>query len=243
MRYGHMLIGAAAIALTVAGCTKGSDNAVLAKVNQTKITAGDFKRQLEGLDNVQLEQAVLNDAKARREFLDDLIGIELVNQEAKRQGLDKEADYKKTLDTLTKDYEDTKRRLERRYQDAKRNELFKVLLKKELAEKAKKLEQPTDQEVKDFYEKNRDKMVTMDGKRLALKDVQPQIKNRLFQEKQRDLYLGYIKGLREKAKVTVDEKAADAVASSMTVSATLQLQQPAAPAEKKDEKKADETKK
>jgi hypothetical protein len=238
-----MLIGAAAIALTVTGCTKGSDSTVLAKVNQTKITAADFKRQLEGLDNIQLEQAVIGDAKARKEFLDDLVGIELVTQEAKRQGLDKEADYKKTLDTLTKDYEDTKKRLERRYQDAKRNELFKVLLKKELADKAAKLEQPTEQEIKDFYEKNREKMVTMDGRRLNLKDVQPQIKNRLFQEKQRDLYLGYIKGLREKAKVSVDEKAVDAVVSSMTVSATLQMQQPAAPAEKKDEKKANDTKK
>jgi len=62
------------IALAATGCTKGSDNAVLAKVNQTKITASDFKRQLEGLDNVQLEQAVVTDAKARKEFLEDLIG-------------------------------------------------------------------------------------------------------------------------------------------------------------------------
>jgi hypothetical protein len=239
MRNRLMLIGAVLIAFVATGCSKGSDNAVLAKVNQTKITAADFKRQLEGLDNLQLEQAVITDAKARKDFLDDIIGIELVTQEAKRQGLDKEAEYKKTLETLKKDYEDTKKRLDRRYQDAVRNELFKVLLKKELAEKAGKLTPPTDQEVQDFYEKNRDKMVTMDGKRLSLKDVQPQIKNRLMQEKQRDLYLSYVKGLREKAKVSVDEKTVDTLASSLSTTATLQMQQPPAQAEKK----ADDTKK
>ena len=243
MRNRILLIGAVTIALAATGCTKGSDNAVLAKVNQTKITASDFKRQLEGLDNVQLEQAVVTDAKARKEFLEDLIGIELVTQEAKRQGLDKEGDYKKTLETLKKDYEETKKRLDRRYQDAVRNELFKAVLKKELSEKAGKLVPPTDQEIKDFYEKNRDKMVTMGGKRLNLKDVEPQIKNRLFQEKQRELYLGYIKGLREKAKVSVDEKAVETLASSLSVTATLQMQQPPAQAEKKDEKKAEDTKK
>ena len=129
MRYKFMLIGAAVVALAATGCTRSSDSAVLAKVNQTKITSADFKRQLEGLDNLQLEQAVVTDAKARKDFLEDLIGIELVTQEAKRQGLDKEADYKKTLETLKKDYEETKKRLDRRYQDAVRNELFKAVLK------------------------------------------------------------------------------------------------------------------
>lgn len=239
MRNRFMLIGAVIVILAAAGCTKGSDSAVLAKINQTKITAADFKRQIEGLDNYQLEQAVITDAKARKEFLEDLIGIELVTQEAKRQGLDKEADYKKTQESLKKEYEDTKKRLDRRYQDAVRNELFKIVLKKELADKASKIDPPTDQQVKDFYEKNRDKMVTMDGKRLSLKDVQPQIKNRLYQEKQREMYLAYVKGLREKAKVSVDEKAVDVLASSLSVTATLQMKQPPVPAEKK----ADDTKK
>ena len=243
MQNRSMLIGAVMIVVAATGCTQGSDKAVLAKINQTKITAADFKRQLEGLDNVQLEQAVITDAKARKEFLEDLIGIELVTQEAKRQGLDKDADYKKTMDSYKKEYEETKKRLDRRYQEAVRNELFKVLLKKELAEKASKIAPPTEQEIKDFYEKNRDKMVTMDGKRLSLKDVQPQIKNRLFQEKQREMYLSFVKGLREKAKVSVDEKAVDTLASSLSVSATLQMNQPPAHAGKNDEKKAQDTKK
>jgi hypothetical protein len=238
-----VVAAAVIVVFGAAGCSKGSDTAVIARVNQAKITVGDYKRQLEGLENFQMEQAVAKDPTARKEFLEDLIGIELALQEARRQGLDKDAEYKKTLEALKKDYEEAKQRLEKRYRESGRNELFKALLKKELADKAAKLEQPTDGEVRDFYEKNRDKMVTMDGKRIALKEVAPQIKSRLMQEKQRDLYLAYIKNLREKSKVTVDETVLDAMASSMSGTATLQLDTPpapGAPAEggKKDDGKA-----
>ena len=239
------IIAAAALVAVLAagGCNKGSDTAVVARVNQTKITVSDYKRQLEGLENFQMEQAVAEDREARMEFLEDLIGIELALQEARRQGLDKESDYKKTMEALKKEYEETKQRLERRYRESSRNELFKALLKKELTDKAAKLEPPTDKEIREFYEKNRDKMMMGDGRRLALREVAPQIKNRLMQEKQRDLYLGYIKSLREKATVKVDEKVLDAMASSLSVTATLQVpEQPKGaekPAEKSVEKPAE----
>ncbi len=230
------ILAISAVLLSLAaGCTKGGDSTVIAKVNQTKITVGDFKKQLEGLDNLQLEQAAATDPKARKEFLEDLIGIELVVQEAKRQGLDKDATYKKSLESIKKDYEETKKRLERRYQDAARNELFRALLKKELADKAAKLEQPSDKDVRDFYTKNADKMVGMDGKKIALKDVERQIKDRLMQEKQRDLYLAYLKSLRDKARVTVDEKNLDALASALSApSVSFQPATPPAPAAKKE---------
>ncbi len=216
------------------GCTRGGDSTVIAKVNQTKITVGDFKKQLEGLDNLQLEQAAATDPKARKEFLEDLIGIELVVQEAKRQGLDKDASYKKSLESIKKDYEETKKRLERRYRDAARNELFRALLKKELSDKAAKLEQPSDKDVRDFYNKNSDKMVGIDGKKIALKDVERQIRDRLMQEKQRDLYLAYLKSLRDKARVTVDEKNLDVLASALSApTVSFQPTTPPAPAEKK----------
>lgn len=225
-----LAVGALIAVLGGSGCSKGGDTAVVARVNQTKITVSDYKRQLEGLENLQMEQAVAGDPKARKEFLEDLIGIELSLQEARRLGLDKETEYKKSLEAIKKEYEETKQRLERRYQDASRNELFKALLKKELGDKSAKLVPPTDKEVSDFYEKNREKMTLMDGRRLALKDVAPQIRNRLMQEKQRDLYLAYIKGLRDKATVKVDDKVLDAMASSLTATATLQIPSPQSPA-------------
>ncbi len=213
-----------AIMAAASGCSKGkaSDSAVLARVNRSTITVSDFKKQLDDLDP-RMQQAVATDPKARREFLDDLIGIEVVLQEAHRQGLDKDAEFKKRQEALRK-------KLEQRMQDDYKNELFTNLLKKELADKMSKMPPPTDKEVADFYNKNKDKMHNEVGKPLSLKEVEPQIKRRLMQEKQRALYLDYSNALRAKAKVSVDEKALDTAAASFSQpSTTGEMQLPTAP--------------
>ncbi len=198
------------LSLALTGCAKKDDSAVLARVNRAKITAADFKRQLEDLDP-RMQQAVASDPKARKEFLDDLIGIEVVLQEARRQGLDKDPEYKKRQEMIKKE-------MEKRVQDDARNELFNGLLKKELADKLGKMTPPTDEETKNYYTKNIDKMTTPDGRKLSYKEVEPQLKRRMMAEKQRDLYLQYAQQLKEKAKISIDEKALDATASSLTPS-------------------------
>ncbi len=149
-----------------------------------------------------MQQAVVSDPKARRDFLDDLVGIELVIQEAKRQGLDKDAEFKKRQDMMRKE-------LEHRIQEDAKNELFNAVLKKEIGDKMSKVPEPTTQEVRDYYDKNKDKIRTATGKQMSLKEVEPQLKTRLMQEKRRDLYLEYAKTLRAKAKIDVNEKALD----------------------------------
>ncbi len=215
---------ALALALALAGCSSGPDSTVVARVNRGKITAADFKRQLEDLQP-QMQQAVAKDPKARKEFLEDLIGIELVLQEARRQGLDKDPEFRQRQETLKKE-------MERRVQEDARNELFNTLLKKELADKLKTIQQPTDQEAHDFYAKNIDKMRTPDGKKLAYKDVEQQVKRRILAERQRDFYLEYVKGLKAKAKINVDNKALETAATSSPAAMPggLELQQPAAKA-------------
>ncbi len=198
------------LALAFTGCAKKDDSAVIARVNRTTITAADFKRQLEELDP-KMQQAVASDPKARKEFLDDLIGIEVVLQEARRQGLDKDPEYKKRQEMLKKE-------LDRRIQDDARNELFNGLLKKELADKLTKITPPTDEEAKAYYTKNIDKMKTPDGRKLSYKEVEPQLKRRMMAEKQRDLYLDYSQKLRAKSNITVDEKALDAAAATLATS-------------------------
>src|SRR5271169_356729 len=138
------------IAVSMTGCNKGTNGTILAKVNRGAITGADFKKQLEDL-TPQMQQAVTSDAKARREFLDDLVGIELVIQEAKRQGLDKDAEFKKRQDMMRKE-------LEHRVQEDAKNELFNAVLKKEIGEKMSKVPDPTVQEVRDYYDKNKDKI-------------------------------------------------------------------------------------
>ncbi|OGW49713.1 MAG: hypothetical protein A2078_04935 [Nitrospirae bacterium GWC2_57_9] len=220
---GIIVVSLLAFSVAMTGCNKGTDSAVLARVNRTKITAADFKKQLEDLQP-QMQQAVASDPKARKEFLEDLIGIEVVLQEAKRQGLDKDPEFKKRQEMLKKE-------MERRIHDDARNELFNNLLKKELADKLSKVAPPSDQEARSYYNKNADKMRTPDGKKLSFKEVEPQLKRRMLAEKQRDLYLEYAKDLKAKAKITVDEKALDAAAKSLMQPSTpggLELQQPPA---------------
>ena len=191
-----------AFAVTMSGCTKGQDGAVLAKVNRGTITASDFKKQIEELAP-QMQQAVVTDPKARKEFLDDLIGIELVIQEAKRQSLDKDAEYKKRQEQLKKE-------LERRVQEEARNDLFNSLLKKELGDKMSKVVPTTDEDVRAYYTQNKDKINKAAGKQISLQEIAPQLKMRLTQEKRRDIYLEYAKELKAKAKISVDDKALDA---------------------------------
>jgi peptidyl-prolyl cis-trans isomerase C len=207
-----------ALFLSATGCSKAttsSDGAVLAKINRGTITTSEFKKQLEELAP-QMQQAVMSDPKARKEFLEDLIGIELVLQEAKRQGLDKDAEFKKRQDMLKKE-------LERRIQEDAKNDLFNTVLKKEIGEKMSKIAAPTEEEVLDYFNKNRDKINIAAGKKVGLKEVGPQLKMRLTQEKRRDLYLEYAKGLKAKAKITIDDKALEQAATALSQHKDLDL--------------------
>jgi hypothetical protein len=70
------------------------------------------------------------------------------------------------------------------------------------------------------------------------------LKRYVMQIKQRDAYLEFSKGLKAKAKISVDDKALEALASDLAKPAqagTLQLNPPGAKDEKKeDEKKAEQ---
>ncbi len=228
-----------AFVISTTGCNKGSvstgTGAVLANVNQGTITADDFKKQVEELAP-QLQQAVISDPKARKEFLDDLIGIELVLQEAKRQGIDKDSEFKKRQEMLKKE-------LERRMQEDYKNELFNALLKKELGDKMTKIAPPTDQEVRDYYNTNKDKITKAVGKPVSLKEIEPQLKMRIMQEKRRDLYVAYAKGLREKSKVTVDEKNLDSAVADLSKPKDVDLSNLKAQAAPQAAPKKEETKK
>jgi len=221
-----------ALALMTSGCDKASDGAVLAKVNRATITSTEFKKQLEDL-TPQMQQAVVADPKARREFLEDLIGIELVIQEAKRLGMDKDAEFKKRQDMLKKE-------LERRVQEEAKNDLFNSVLKKELGDKIGKVPPPSDKEVRDYYTKNQDKIRTATGKQVSFKEIEPQLKMRLMQEKRRELYLEYASGLKAKAKISVDDKAMETAMAEFSKPADLSgltVQKVPAPAPKEETQK------
>jgi peptidyl-prolyl cis-trans isomerase C len=198
-----------ALGVVLTGCSKGSDSAVLAKVNSTTITAADFKKQLEEL-NPQLQQAVAMDPAARKEFLENQILTELLVQEAKKQGLDKEDAYKKSMEMHKKEAEDNKKKIDQRLQDIARYELLNSVLKKEVGDKMSQMPAPTDKEVRDYFNTNKDRIRAALGKQVTLKEIEPRIKAILVQEKQSKLSLDYAKGLKAKASITIDDKALDA---------------------------------
>ena len=214
-----MLVAVSLIVVAVSsGC--GKDSSAVAKVNGTKITVADFKRQVEELPP-QMQQAVMSNTEARKDFLADLIGIEVVIQEARRQGLHKDAEYKKRQEMRKKE-------MERAIQDGAKNDLFESLLKKALADKMNKLSVPSDQQVRDYFNKYKDAMRKADGKQVSLKEAEPQIRSRMMQEKQRAVYMEFATALKAKAKITVDDKAIESLGNQPAGSSAggLQLQHP-----------------
>lgn len=210
-----MLVALAALS----GCSKNPDNAVIVKVNSSRITAGEIKKQIADLppDTLKL---IASDAKARKSVLDDVIAYELVLQEARRQGLEN-AEFNRRQEAQRKE-------LERRLREEARNELVTALLRKELMDKLSV--KPTDAEVKEFYNKYRDKMVRADGRRVGLQEAAPEIMNRLATMKQRDLYLEYANKLRDKAKITINEESLQSLATNLSQSfdqGDLHMQLPA----------------
>lgn len=187
-----------------AGCSKSSDNTLIVKVNEARITVGDIKKQVAGLPPETL-RLIATDEKARKSVLDDIIAFELALQEARRQGL-ANAEYNQRQSALRME-------MERRIQEEGKNELVTSLLRKELADKL--TAKPSDAEVKEFYAKYKDKMVTPDGRKVSLQEAAPDIRDRLVSLKQRDAYLAYTGTLRDKARITINEESLQVLATSL----------------------------
>lgn len=105
----------------------------LAKVGDSLITQADFDREMKNLP--EFVQKMFGDRAGKEKFLEELVKRELLYKEAFKKGLDKDQEYVKKLE------------------DFKKITLVGLLLQKEIEEKAK----VSDQDVKGYYEKNKDK--------------------------------------------------------------------------------------
>ncbi len=76
-------------------CKKGADTSILAQVGDKKITVDDFKKQFDKLSSIDQEQAMTDEGRAS--LLKNLIYKELLETEAKAEGIDKQ---KSVLDRL-----------------------------------------------------------------------------------------------------------------------------------------------
>jgi peptidyl-prolyl cis-trans isomerase C len=105
----------------------------LAKVGDTVITQADFEREMKGLP--EFVQKMFEGINGKEKFLDELIKRELLYKEALKKGLDKDSEYLKKVE------------------DFRKITLVGLLLQKDIESKVK----VSDQEVKDYYEKNKEK--------------------------------------------------------------------------------------
>lgn len=97
------LVGILIIMSAVAACSKSGDKVtgpVLAKVNDTEITKEMFIQEYDRVPQWARERIQTEDGKKR--FLDDLINKELIYQEAKRNGLHRDKEFKERMEALEK---------------------------------------------------------------------------------------------------------------------------------------------
>ncbi len=208
------------VVLAVIGCSKSSDSTVLAKIGRTKVTVGEFKERIG--DDPQLLNLLATSPQARKDILDQLVTFEIVLQEAKNQGFEKDAEYKKNKELA-------KKQVDLQLQ----NILINMLLKKELAGK---IAPPTEKEIAQYYNTHRNEMVTREGKKVSLKEASNYISNTLGKKKAEAATTEYANGLKKKMKVVVNEKALESLSSTLpqpSVQQGLQMQHPTVPAEKK----------
>jgi peptidyl-prolyl cis-trans isomerase C len=103
----------------------------LAKVGSTTITQADYDREFQALPDYARQ--LFADEQGKEKFLNEIINKEILYQEALKKGLDKTPDYQKKLEEF------------------KKLTLVSGLFEKDIMSKAK----VSDQEVKEYYEKNK----------------------------------------------------------------------------------------
>ncbi len=138
------LLTAALCVAALIGCQGGStsggaktegkkEGKVLAEVNGSSITTGDFDRELKNLP--EYLKTMADTPQGRKEMLDTMVIRELILQQASKDGLDKGAE------------------IEDKLQELRKRLVVESFLKKKVEAESK----VSDEDMKKFYEQNKDK--------------------------------------------------------------------------------------
>jgi len=118
---------------STSGDTGKKEGTVLAEVNSGTITTGDFDRELKNLP--EYLKAMADTPQGRNEMLDTMVIRELILQQAAKDGLDKGPE------------------IEEKLQDLRKRLVVESFLKKKVEAESK----VSDEDMKSFYEQNKDK--------------------------------------------------------------------------------------
>ncbi len=202
--YVGLVLGAAGLMLAGGCSTKKGE--VLAEVGGRQITTNDFQM---ALNNLPENYRVLAESyKGKHKILDNLVKKDLLVEEAKRRGYDKQKDIKEKIDKtrekskrkLLSQIADLKARLAMVDQQARENVLLGELNKKLKEEGVQGISISGDQ-VKTYYQDYARKLKILNpaAKVPDMNEVEKQIKAILVEEE-------LINQLKKQSKVVVKEK-------------------------------------
>ncbi|MBA3071341.1 MAG: hypothetical protein FP829_04140 [Nitrospirae bacterium] len=173
-----------ALGFVFAGCAKKEEQKgqYLVKINGIAITKEDLKKEVEALP--PFAQKMFEGEEGIARLIDELIKKELLYQEAKKKGLDRDAGYLKKV------------------ADSQKLILISALLEKEIEDKARL----SDKDVRDFYEKNKADFMVQ-GKTIEFEKIRDMLAQRLTAQKQKEVFDGYVENLKKSYKIDVNKEA------------------------------------
>lgn len=174
-----------ALGFVLAGCAKRENEKgqYLVKINNTTITKEDLNKEIEALP--AFAQKMFEGEEGMTKLIDELIKKELLYQEAKKKGLDKDPAYIKKI------------------ADSQKLILISSLLEKEIEDKAKL----SDKDVKDFYEKNKADLIDKSGKPIEFDKIKDMLAQRLTAQKQKEVFDSYVENLKKSYKIDINKEA------------------------------------
>ncbi|MFA4992165.1 MAG: hypothetical protein WC569_06265 [Candidatus Omnitrophota bacterium] len=170
--------GVLLVFLFLAGCSSGGkgDDRVAAQVNNYKMTADDLRYELGNVPYDEVDS--LNTEKGRKRYLGNLFEKEVLLQEAQRQGLDRESDFMKSIESY--------------WEQA----LLKLLLQKKSKEISSSV-RVYDSEIESYYANS--------GEKAPLSKVSADIREALKQKKETEAMDMWINELKNKSSIKVNE--------------------------------------
>lgn len=161
------------------GCSPGRDsggNRVLAQINNYKMTAEDLRYELKNVPYDEI--AELGSEKGKKDFIDRVVEKEILLQEAQREGLDREKDFMKSIESY--------------WEQA----LLKLLLQRKAREISGSIH-VYDNEIEEYYKNS--------GETLPFSKVKNDIEKIIRQEKETRAMNAWIDELKKKSQIKINK--------------------------------------
>ena len=176
-----------ALVCSVAGCSSGNSNAenkIIAQINKYRMTVDDIKYEFKNVPYDEIARLKTEDGK--RQYLEGLIEKEVLLQEAQRQGIDREKEFMRSIESY--------------WEQA----LLRILLQRKSKE-ISSLIQVYDNEIEEYHKAS--------SEDLPLSKVKNEIREIIKQKKETEAMGAWIDELKKSSYIKVDEKVLKSLAA------------------------------